>query len=65
MSERFIPLRAVLDCTSFSKTHIYRLINAGQFPRQVPLGPHRVAFVESEVNAWIDARLQLRGENNE
>ena len=65
MVERFIPLRDVLDCTSFSKTHIYRLINAGQFPRPVPIGPHRVAFVESEVAAWMDARLQLRGEDNE
>ena len=62
MSERFIPLRAVLSITSFSKTHIYRLINAGKFPRQVPLGPHRVAFVESEVDAWVNARLQLRGD---
>lgn len=65
MAERFINLRDVLDRTSISKTHTYRLINAGKFPRPVPLGPHRIAFVESEVDEWMDSRLQLRGEDNE
>lgn len=60
MAERFISLRDVLARTSLSKTHTYRLINAGQFPRPVPLGPHRVAFVEREVNDWLQARVDER-----
>ena len=60
MAEKFLSLREVLGLTSLSKTHTYRLINAGNFPRPVPLGPHRVAFLESEIEAWMGARLQAR-----
>lgn len=62
MAERFLSLREVLDRTSLSKTHTYRLIGAGRFPRPVPLGPGRVAFLESEVRAWMEDRVQARGE---
>ncbi len=60
MAERFISLRDVLTRTSLSKTHTYRLINAGTFPRPVPLGPRRVAFIEREVNDWLSGRLAAR-----
>ena len=60
MAERFISLREVLTRTSLSKTHTYRLINAGSFPRQVSLGPHRVAFLESELDAWMAERARER-----
>lgn len=60
MAERLISLRDVLTRTSLSKTHTYRLINAGTFPRPVPLGPRRVAFIEREVNEWLSERLAAR-----
>ncbi len=60
MAERFISLRDVLTRTSLSKTHTYRLINAGLFPRPVPLGPRRVAFIEREVNDWLLSRVAAR-----
>ena len=60
MAERFISLREVLNRTSLSKTHIYRMIKAGSHPRPVPLGPYRVAFLESEVDAWIEGRIAER-----
>lgn len=60
MAERLISLRDVLDRTSLSKTHTYRLINAGEFPRPVPLGPRRVAFVEREVEEWLQTRVDAR-----
>lgn len=60
MAERFISLRDVLARTSLSKTHTYRLINAGEFPRPVPLGPRRVAFIEREVDDWLQSRVDAR-----
>jgi prophage regulatory protein len=52
----------VLARVSISKTQLYRLLNAGEFPKPVPMGCHRVAFVMSEVNAWIKQRIKLRDE---
>lgn len=60
MAECLISLRDVLSRTSLSKTHTYRLINAGEFPRPVPLGPRRVAFIEREVNDWVLSRVDAR-----
>jgi prophage regulatory protein len=62
MSERLIPTSVVLDRICLSKTQLYRLINAGEFPRPIPIGRLRVAFLETEVAAWIDKRIQSRDE---
>ena len=63
MADRFISMSEVLDRICLSKTHLYRKINAGQFPRPVPLGPQKVAFLESEIEAWMAARLQARDQD--
>ena len=60
MAERFLSMREVRRRTTLSKTHTYRLINAGRFPRPVPLGPHRVAWLESEVEGWMAERTAER-----
>ena len=38
----------------FSRQHIYRLVDAGQFPRPIKGGVQRIAFVESEIDQWIE-----------
>lgn len=60
MPERFISMDDVIDRVSFSKTHIYRKIAGGTFPRLVPPGPRKVAFLEREIEAWMAARVDAR-----
>ena len=62
MSDRLIPAVVVLDRVCMSRTQLYRLINAGEFPKPVPIGRQRVAFLEAEVAAWIENRTRLRDE---
>ncbi|UJR55082.1 helix-turn-helix transcriptional regulator [Dickeya zeae] len=52
--QRFIRLPEVIRRTGFGKTWIYELIKAGRFPAQVKTGVRAVAFIESEIDAWID-----------
>lgn len=40
--------------------HIGRLEAAGKFPKRVNLGPGRVAWVLSEVDAWVSERIAER-----
>ncbi len=47
----------VLALTGLSKTKIYDLQNKGDFPMRVQLTPRRVAWVEAEVQAWLEARV--------
>lgn len=52
-------LKSVLGIP-YSPQHIARLEAAGQFPKRIRLGQNRVAWVQAEVEAWIDERLAER-----
>lgn len=54
---RFIKLPEVKRRTTLSTSEIYRRLEAGSFPRQIRLGAKAVAWLEHEVDAWIDARV--------
>ncbi len=60
MTHRLLSMQDVLTRICMSKSRLYRSINCGEFPRPVPIGRHRVAFVESEVEGWIKARIDAR-----
>lgn len=60
MAEVFLPLREVIHRVSLSRSHIYRLMDEGSFPKRVPLGPVRKAHLESEIITWQEARIAER-----
>jgi len=43
--------------TALSKSTIYKMINAGTFPRQRQQNLHSVAWLETEVDQWISDRI--------
>ncbi|EKF9299685.1 AlpA family phage regulatory protein [Vibrio cholerae] len=51
-----VVLREVL----ISRSAIYRKMNDGEFPQSVSLGERAIAWVESEVDEWMEMRLELR-----
>jgi prophage regulatory protein len=59
---RLIRIRSVLALTGLSKSYTYELCSKGLFPKSVQLVPGgtSVAWVESEVLAWIDSRIVSR-----
>ncbi len=46
------------------RQEIYRRIKTGTFPKQIQLGPGRVAWVGSEVDEWIAGVIE-RGRRTE
>lgn len=52
--KRLIRVPEVLRRVGFSRTKMYELIKEGRFPNKVKIGLRSVAFVESEIDAWID-----------
>ncbi len=44
----------------YSPQHVARLEKAGLFPKRIQLGPNRVGWVEEEIDAWIQARIDER-----
>lgn len=46
--------------TGLSRSSIYRGVQEGSFPKPVGLGPRMVGWVDAEIQAWIDARIESR-----
>lgn len=57
MSQNLIRLSDVQRRTGYSKAWIYRLISNGKFPESVKIGSRAIAFVESEIDEWINQRI--------
>lgn len=49
-----------MDCTGLGRSTIYNYIADKTFPKPVKLGKRSVAWVESEVQDWILARIEER-----
>lgn len=61
MNEKLIPLATVLERTGFiSTTTIWRMRRAKQFPEPVAVSPNRKAWRESDIDAWLKARVPGR-----
>ena len=55
-----VRLPAVRDRTGLSTSAIYRDMAAGKFPQSVTIGPNARAWLLSEVEDWIAARIAAR-----
>jgi len=44
----------------YSRTHLARLIKAKMFPQPVQVTPGRTAFVEAEIDEWIERLAAAR-----
>lgn len=57
---RFLSADEVSEAVKYSKVHIYRLMDRGEFPKRVQIGRNRVGWLESEVAEWLNARIEAR-----
>ena len=54
--EQLAPAKGI----PYSRVHLGRLERGGQFPRRITLSPGRVAWLEHEIDAWLEARAAAR-----
>ncbi|EGR2323850.1 AlpA family phage regulatory protein [Vibrio sp. 7-5(1-a)] len=57
---RFLKLKEVMQKTALSRSAIYRKMGEGSFPKSVSLGDRAVAWIESEVEEWMEKILHSR-----
>ena len=57
MQEKFLRLTEVRSLTALSRSSIYAYMAAGTFPAAVNIGARSVAWIESDITAWIAARI--------
>jgi prophage regulatory protein len=61
MSKRLIPRKALAEKgVDLSLSQLKRKVKDGSFPKPIRIGARRVAWVEAEIDAWIDQRIAER-----
>jgi len=64
MKERLIRIRDVMERTGLSRTVLYRKIQHNDFPQPVRITIRCVGWLESEINAWVNQRIEGSRSNN-
>ncbi|MCR9910316.1 AlpA family transcriptional regulator [Vibrio campbellii] len=57
---RFLRLKDVKEKTGLSKSAIYSKVKEGEFPMNVSIGSRTVAWLESDINEWLERRIRAR-----
>ena len=57
LQHKFLRLPEVKATTGLSKSSIYTRIAEGTFPKQIPIGPRLVVWVEADIQKWITEQV--------
>ncbi|MGR3180974.1 helix-turn-helix transcriptional regulator [Enterobacter cancerogenus] len=58
MSKTLIRMSETMRRTGYGKAWLYKLISQDRFPKPIKIGARSIAFVESEVDDWINLRIE-------
>jgi prophage regulatory protein len=61
--QRFMSIAEVTSVAGISRSQIYSLIAAGEFPKQVKVGTSSL-WLESEIQQWQEQRISERDTTN-
>ncbi|EBL8291898.1 DNA-binding protein [Salmonella enterica] len=59
-SHRLLRLSQVMDKTGLKRSQIYTYMKMDKFPKSIKIGPSSVAWLESEIEEWINAKINNR-----
>lgn len=58
MATNLLRLPAVMARTGLPRSSIYERMARGDFPRPITLGKRTVAWLESDIDAWIATQVK-------
>jgi prophage regulatory protein len=61
MQKRILRLPKVIDRVGYSRSWIYKAISDGVFPPPYRLGNRAIGWLESDIDKWIESRVQKVG----
>lgn len=65
MSQQILKLSEVKLISGLSASSIYRAVNKGSFPRQIKLGERSSGWIKSEVDQWLQERIEASRNDGE
>lgn len=57
---KFLRLKEVTALTALSRSSIYKFMAEERFPQTLSLGDRAVAWLESEIDEWMEEKLVQR-----
>lgn len=63
MREKLLRRREVEEMTGLSRSSIYRLMRAQEFPVAIKVGPAAVRWKEGDITGWLESRPLATGEH--
>lgn len=57
---KFLRLKEVMTLTALSRSSIYKFMAEERFPQTLSLGDRAVAWLESEIEEWMEDKLLQR-----
>ena len=57
---RLLSIKDTAARISVSRVTVWKMVKEGRFPKPVPVEGSRKAFVEGEIDAWIESRVAAR-----
>lgn len=57
---KFLRLKEVMTLTALSRSSIYKFMAEERFPQTLSLGDRAVAWLESEIEEWMEEKLLQR-----
>ena len=60
MSKKILRLPQLMSKTGLARSTIYLLLKQGAMPKSINLGQRSVGWLESDIDAWIDSKIQSR-----
>lgn len=60
MNMKLIRIKEVMNRTGLARSTVYKYISENNFPKPIKLGSRAVAWVESEIEGWINEVIHER-----
>ena len=54
---KILRLKQVKDATGLSRSHLYNMVKTGEFPKPIKLGKRASGWLQSEVQDFIQVRV--------
>ena len=59
---KVLKVKQVAEEINVSVPQVYRLVSIGSFPKPIKLGERGSGWLLSEIDAWLQSRVDLRDE---
>jgi prophage regulatory protein len=60
IAQELLRRKQILELLGVSHSTLYSWMDAGKFPRPIRIGENSIAWLRTEIEAWLEQRAQER-----